>query len=89
MLIFVPLAPEPVLGKTQLPLELGATMTSGLRQFTFPRFPKEPIYRDKVVKFLDDNGLINNSLFDFRYERSCLTNLLDLFNYVYNVYDDC
>ncbi len=45
--------------------------------------------RDKVVTFLEDYGLINNSQFGFRNKRSCLTNLLDFFNYVYNVYDDC
>ena len=49
----------------------------------------ETLIRDKVVKFLEKNGLINNSQFGFRNKRSCLTNLLDFFNYVYNVYDDC
>ncbi len=43
----------------------------------------------KVVNFLEDNGLITNSQFGFRSKRSCLTNVLDFFNYVYNVYDDC
>ncbi len=42
-----------------------------------------------MVKFLEDNGLINSSRFGFRNKRSCLTNLLDFFNYVYNVYDHC
>ncbi len=49
----------------------------------------ETLIRDKVVKFLEENGLINNSQFGFRNKRSCLTNLLDFFNYEYNVYDDC
>ncbi len=49
----------------------------------------ETLIRDKVVTFLEDNGLINNSQFGFRNKRSCLTNLLDFFNYVYSVYDDC
>ncbi len=47
----------------------------------------ETLIHDKVVKFLEDNGLINNSQFGFQ-NISCLTNLLDFFNYVYNVYDD-
>ncbi len=45
----------------------------------------ETLIRDKVVIFLDDNGLINNSQFSFRNKRLCLTNLLDFFSYVYNV----
>lgn len=45
--------------------------------------------RDKVVKFLEENGLINNSQFGFRSKRSCLTNLPDLLKYMYNVYYDC
>ncbi len=49
----------------------------------------ETLIRDKVVKFCEDNGLINNSQLAFRNKRSCLTNLLDFFSYVYNVYDDC
>ncbi len=49
----------------------------------------ETLIRDKVVRFLQENGLINNSQFGFRNKRSCLTNLLDFFSYVHNVYDDC
>ncbi len=49
----------------------------------------ETLISDKVVKFLEDNGLINNSQFGFRNKRSRLTDLLDFFNYVHSVYDDC
>ncbi len=42
-----------------------------------------------MFKCLEKNGLINDSQFGFRNKRSCLTNLLDFFNYGYNVYDDC
>ncbi len=49
----------------------------------------ETLIRDKVVKFLEENSLINNSQFGVRNKRSCLTKLLDFFSYVYNVYDDC
>ncbi len=42
-----------------------------------------------MVKSLEENGLINNSQSGVRNKRSCLTDLLDFFNFVYNVYDDC
>ena len=36
----------------------------------------EPIVRDQVVEFLEDNKLIRNSQHGFRKGSSCLTNLL-------------
>ena len=48
----------------------------------------ETIIRDKVVYHLEENKLIHDSQHGFRNKRSCLTNLLDFFNDVYNMYDD-
>ena len=48
----------------------------------------ETLIRDKLVSFLDDNNLIKNSQHGFRNKRSCLTNLLDFFNDVFNMYDE-
>ena len=48
----------------------------------------ETIIRDKIVKFLEVNELIKNSQHGFRNKRSCLTNLLDFYNDVFNIYDE-
>ena len=48
----------------------------------------ESIIRDQLVTFLEENDLVKNSQHGFRNKRSCLTNLLDFYNEVYNVYDD-
>ena len=47
----------------------------------------ETIIRDKLVTFLEENSMINNSQHGFRNKRSCLTNLLDFYNDVFNIYD--
>ena len=48
----------------------------------------ESIIRDQLVSFLEGNDLIKNSQHGFRNKRSCLTNLLDFYNEVYDVYDE-
>ena len=48
----------------------------------------ESIIRDQLVSFLEENDLIKNSQHGFRNKRSCLTNLLDFYNEVYDVYDE-
>ena len=48
----------------------------------------ETIMRDKLVNFLEENSLIKNSQHGFRNKRSCLTNLLDFYNDVFNIYDE-
>ena len=48
----------------------------------------ETILRDNMVKFLDDDNIINDSQHGFRSKRSCLTNLLDFFHYIFYVYDE-
>ncbi len=48
----------------------------------------ETIIRDYMVKFLEDNDILNNSQHGFRNKRSCLTNLLDFFHYIFDVYDE-
>lgn len=48
----------------------------------------ESIMRDELVRFLEENNLINNSQHGFRHKRSCLTNLLDFYNDVFNIYDE-
>ena len=48
----------------------------------------ETIIRDELVTFLGENSMINNSQHDFRNKRSCLTNLLDFYDDVFNIYDE-
>ena len=48
----------------------------------------ESIIRDQLVTFLEENNLVKNSQHGFRNKRSCLTNLLDFYNEVYNIYDE-
>ena len=48
----------------------------------------ETIIRDNMVKFFEENNIINNSQHGFRSKRSCLTNLLDFFHYIFDVYDE-
>ena len=48
----------------------------------------ESLIRDKTVTFLENNNIINDSQHGFRNKRSCLTNLLDFFHHVYNLFDD-
>lgn len=39
--------------------------------------------RNKLLSFSEENNLIRNSQHDFRNERSCLTNLRDFYNDIY------
>ena len=48
----------------------------------------ESIIRDQLVTFLEEDNLVKISGHGFRNKRSCLTNLLDFYNEVYNVYDE-
>ena len=48
----------------------------------------ENILRDKIVKFLEENELIKDTQHGFRNKRSCLTNLLDFFYDIINIYDE-
>ena len=48
----------------------------------------ETIIRDKIVKHLEENNLLNDSQHGFRSKRSCLTNLLDFFYDIFKMYDE-
>jgi len=48
----------------------------------------ETIIRENMVKSFEDNNIINNSQHGFRSKRSCLTNLLDFFHYIFDMYDE-
>ena len=48
----------------------------------------ETIIRDKLVTFLEENIMINDSQRGFRNKRSCLTSHLDFYNDVFNIYDE-
>ena len=48
----------------------------------------ETILRNTLVKYLEENSLINSSQHGFRNKRSCLTNLLDFYNDVFNIFDE-
>ena len=43
--------------------------------------------RDKLLTFLEENIMINNSQHSSRNKRSCLTNLLEFYNNVINIYE--
>ncbi|MCQ7056823.1 reverse transcriptase domain-containing protein, partial [Clostridioides difficile] len=45
--------------------------------------------RDKIVEHLDKHRLINDSQHGFMKNRSCLTNLLQFYSKVFDIYDDC
>jgi len=47
----------------------------------------ERIVKERMVEHLNKNRLINNSQHDFTKGRSCLTNLLDFFEEVYDELD--
>ena len=47
----------------------------------------EKIIKVKLTKFLEVNNIITESQHGFRNKRSCLTNLLDFFNDIVNLYD--
>lgn len=47
----------------------------------------ESIIKDRVVNFLETNNLINTSQHGFRRGRSCVTNLLDFYHYVFSECD--
>ena len=47
----------------------------------------ETIIRDKIDDYLESNNLLNKSQYGFRRKRSCQTNLLDFFKYVYRKND--
>ena len=44
--------------------------------------------RDRLVSFLEESIMIKNTQHGFRHKRSCLTNLLDFYNDVFNNYDE-
>ena len=46
------------------------------------------IIRDKLATFLEKNNMINNSQHGFCNKCSCLTNLLDFYNDVFNIYEE-
>ena len=48
----------------------------------------ETILRNKLVNYLEENNLIKSSQHGFRNKRSCLTNLLDFYNDVFNIFDE-
>ena len=48
----------------------------------------ETIIRDKLVTFLEENIVIDNSQHGFRNKRSCLANLPEFYNDVFNIYDE-
>ena len=47
----------------------------------------EKLIKNRIVDHLEENKLIKESQHGFRAKRSCLTNLLDFFGTVMNVYD--
>ncbi len=47
----------------------------------------ESILRDELVRFLEEINLIDNCQYGFRHKRSCLINLFDFYNEVFNTYD--
>ena len=48
----------------------------------------ETIMCDKLVTFLEENIMINNFQHGFRNKHSYLTNLLDFYNDVFNIFDE-
>ncbi len=48
----------------------------------------ESILRDELMRFLEENNLINNFHHGLKHKCSCLTNLLDFYNEVFNTYDE-
>ncbi len=48
----------------------------------------ETIIRDKIVKYLEENKLLNDSQHGFRNKCSCLTSLLEFFYEAFNSYDE-
>ena len=48
----------------------------------------ESVIRDKIITFLETNDIIKDSQHGFRNKRSCLSNLLDFYNDVFQMYDD-
>ena len=47
----------------------------------------EKIIKVKLTNYLESNNIITDSQHGFRSKRSCLTNLLDFFNDIINIYD--
>ena len=48
----------------------------------------ETLIRNKIVSHLEENSLIKSSQHGFRNKRSCLTNLLDFYYDVFNIFDE-
>ena len=48
----------------------------------------EKILKDKIASFLEKHKLISDTQHGFRNNRSCLTNLLEFFNYIFSNYDE-
>ena len=49
---------------------------------------KENIIRNKLVSSLEENIMINNTQHGYRNKISCLTNLFDFHDDVFNIYDE-
>ncbi len=47
----------------------------------------ENIIRDKLVNLIEENNIISDTQHDFRNKHSCLTNLLDIFQGIYDNWD--
>ena len=48
----------------------------------------ETLIREKLVNHLEENNILKDTQHGFRNKRSCLTNLLDFFHDVLNLYDE-
>ena len=59
-----------------------------VRMYYLTKEMVEKITKDKITAFLDKFRLILNTQHGFRNNRSCLTNLLEFFNYIFSNYDE-
>ncbi|MBW6351215.1 reverse transcriptase family protein, partial [Pseudomonas aeruginosa] len=48
----------------------------------------ETVIRDRLVNHLEENNILKDTQHGFRKKRSCLTNLLDFFHDILNLYDE-
>ena len=48
----------------------------------------ETMIHHTLLTFLEENIIIDNTQHGFRNKRSCVTNLLDFYNDVFNIYDE-
>ena len=66
------------------------TSSSNYRPISLTSVPGkllESIIKDRVVAHLEEHRLIGNSQHGFLHGRSCLTNLLEFFSYVFDEFD--